>query len=175
MGDLLLILVVAATEQAPLTIAKPLSWLVLIRSVPWVILVGEAWMFFSKGALWNQMRIDWWSQSSCIQLKHQPHSGYLTVMKASSSLHANKASWFKWPITKSVCALSYFCSVGLERERERWAGQQKVNKRERWHPAHSKGIFFGRLWPRDAAKHSPFQNISNGSRRTTAHTCEADV
>lgn len=168
MGVLLLILVVAATEWTPLTIAKALTWLVLIRSVPWVILVGEVWMLFSKGALWNQMRIDWWSQSTHIQVKKkkQLYSGYLSLMESLSSLHAKKASWFNWPITKTICALSYFSTVGLERERHEWAelvhGRQTRDNR---HPGHSQVVFFGRCWPRDATEYQPLRSISRGSHR----------
>lgn len=167
MGVLLLILVAAATEWTPLTIAKPLTWLVLIRSVPWVILVGEVWMFFSKGALWNRMRIDWWSQSTHIQVKkNQLHSGYLTLMESLSSLHAKKASWFNWPLTKTVCALSYFSTVGLERERNEWA--ELVHRRQirdNWYPVHSWVVFFARHWHRDATEHQPLQSSSGGSHR----------
>ena len=98
--------------------------------------------------------------------KKQLYSGYLTLMESLSSLHAKKASWFNWPITKTVCALSYFSTVGLERERHEWAelvhGRQTRDNR---HPGHSQVVFFGRCWPRDATEYQPLRSISRGSHR----------
>lgn len=98
--------------------------------------------------------------------KTQLHSGYFTLMESLSSLHAKKASWFNWPITKMVWALSYFSTVGLERERYEWAGLvHRKQIRDNRHSVHSQVVFFGRRWPRDATEYQPLRSISRGSHR----------
>ena len=104
----------------------------------------------------------------------------MAFLQGQCCLFAGKiVEWFCYPIWTvskqpldfwitylGFCALSYFSTVGLERERHEWAelvhGRQTRDNR---HPGHSQVVFFGRCWPRDATEYQPLRSISRGSHR----------